>query len=128
MIRSGGIPSRKLGAFRTTTEPRLAGVRSILILPEAGKPAAGWGGFGGGGPSLLTRAVLQQLSPSPALPQHQRVYARLRRAMGGGSRPSSRLGLSSPHPTALPAPPAEEVTRGPRVGRPLDHSLRFAVI
>src|SRR5436190_674742 len=30
-------------------EPRLAGVRSILVLSEAGTPAAGWGRDGEGG-------------------------------------------------------------------------------
>src|SRR4051794_2263320 len=48
-----------------------------FILPEAGKPAAGWGGVGGGGSSWRKYLAQQQRPPSPALPHK-----------GGGSRPS----------------------------------------
>src|SRR5438067_388452 len=55
-------------------------------------PSPLWGGVGGGGPSWLMRLVRQRPPPSPALPRK-----------GGGSRPSSRLGLDSSRRTHLPA-------------------------
>src|SRR6516165_6133357 len=52
---------RALGALPSPTKPRPAGVWSLQDLPEAGKPAAGWGGVGGGGPSASYRTT-----PTPA--------------------------------------------------------------
>jgi itaconate CoA-transferase len=45
--------------FPSPTKPRPAGVWSLEDLPEAGKPAAGWGGVRGGG-----GAILSQVAPS----------------------------------------------------------------
>jgi hypothetical protein len=40
---------RALGLLPPPPKPRLAGVWALLDLPEAGKPAAGWGRGGEGG-------------------------------------------------------------------------------
>ncbi len=39
---------RALGLLPSSTKPRLAGVLVTQAVPEAGKPAAGCGGVGGG--------------------------------------------------------------------------------
>src|SRR5262249_31449512 len=39
----------------------------ILYLPEAGKPAAGWGGVGGGGPSLRRDSSITARPPPGSL-------------------------------------------------------------
>jgi hypothetical protein len=46
ILRHNGAARR--GLFPSPTKPRLAGVWSHSDLPEAGKPAAGWGGVRGG--------------------------------------------------------------------------------
>src|SRR5262249_4122007 len=47
------------------TKPRPAGVWSLQDLPEAGKPAAGWGGVGGGGRAILRRWRHRDLTAPP---------------------------------------------------------------
>src|SRR5215831_4278710 len=44
----GSNRSNGLGLLPPPTKPRLAGVWSLLVMPEAGKPAAGWGRDGEG--------------------------------------------------------------------------------
>jgi error-prone DNA polymerase len=51
-------------AFPPPLEPRPAGVRANLILPEAGKPAAGWGRDREGG----TQQVSETITPSSREP------------------------------------------------------------
>src|SRR6516164_10281027 len=58
--------SGRLGLLPPPTEPRPAGVRSILILPEAGKPAAGWGRVGEGGWGHECRLLCPLPVPPPA--------------------------------------------------------------
>src|SRR5205823_5043517 len=64
------IPLRTLGVFPPPTKPRLARVWSVSNLPEAGKPAAGWGRVreGGGSCANASAAIAspQSLSPSPS--------------------------------------------------------------
>src|SRR6266481_4645505 len=63
-------------------------------------PTCGGEGLGVGVPRLGSAWCLNRTTPSPTLPQLQRVYARLRRALGGGSRPSFVAALISPDRSA----------------------------
>jgi hypothetical protein len=47
-VWSGISASGELGLLPPPTKPRHAGVWSLKNLPEAGKPAAGWGRVGRG--------------------------------------------------------------------------------
>src|SRR5262249_3133995 len=58
------------GALPPPTEPRPAGVRSSLRLPEAGRPAAGWGRVGEGG-WLWLDEPRQQIRTPPLAPPHK---------------------------------------------------------
>jgi hypothetical protein len=92
---------RTLGALPSPTNPGLPGLVRFM-LPEASKPAAGWGGVGGGGSSWRRHLAQQQRPPSPALPQRKSGLPDLRKisrdpgrpgARGGGSRPRLLLDL-----------------------------------
>src|SRR5258708_28320724 len=79
------IAPRTRCAPPSPTKPRPAGVWSLKDLPEAGKPAAGWGGVRGGGSAILSQVappLSRRATPSPPLPHK-----------GGGSRPSLRRGV-----------------------------------
>jgi hypothetical protein len=52
------------------TKPRPAGVWSLLELPEAGKPAAGWGRAGEGG-GAMRHHRRQSAGPPPLTPPHK---------------------------------------------------------
>src|SRR5262249_20534746 len=66
-VLNGISASGEFGLLPFPTKPRLVGVWSLLNLPEAGKPAAGWGGVGGGGPSLGRDSNITARPPPRAL-------------------------------------------------------------
>src|SRR5262249_49470687 len=66
MMRSVDTFSRVLGLLPPPAEPRPAGVRPFLILPEAGKPAAGWGRGGEGGGCFSIRRLASTPTPNPS--------------------------------------------------------------
>src|SRR5262249_24655560 len=72
-------PRSALGLLPRPTKPRPAGVWSLLSLPEAGKPAAGWRRAGEGGDAVKHWRCLKQRPPPPT-PPHK----------GEGSAPSLR--------------------------------------
>jgi hypothetical protein len=51
-------------------------------------PSPLWGGVRGGGPAVWQRWCTNRTTPLPSPPPHQRVYARLRRAIGGREQTS----------------------------------------
>src|SRR5262249_24422801 len=57
---------RARDALPSPTKPRPAGVWSLEDLPEAGKPAAGWGGVGGG--VVRGAVIISPHHPLPTLP------------------------------------------------------------
>src|SRR5260221_11596161 len=66
VIRASG----KLGLLPPPPKPRPAGVWALLNLPEAGKPAAGWGRGGEGG-SSGRNAGASIAPPPPPTPPHK---------------------------------------------------------
>src|SRR5262245_32744535 len=81
----GAFSRHWLGVLPPPSEPRLAGVRSAQNLPEAGKPAAGWGRVGEGGDAAKRRwRYLRTIAlPPPPTPPHK----------GEGSAPRLWRGL-----------------------------------
>src|SRR5262249_10080559 len=69
--------ARVLGLLPPPPKPRPGGVWALLDLPEAGKPAAGWGRVGGGGGAVRHNHCLRLRPPHPTHPHK-----------GEGSRPS----------------------------------------
>src|SRR5262245_38801696 len=69
----GAFSRHWLGVLPPPSEPRLAGVRSAQNLPEAGKPAAGWGrvGEGGGAATHKWRHLRTTALPPPPTPPHK---------------------------------------------------------
>src|SRR5262245_58933294 len=58
----------KFGVLPPPTKPRPAGVWSLRHLPEAGKPAAGWGRVGEG---AVVGEYRHTLGPPPLTPPHK---------------------------------------------------------
>ncbi len=79
VVRNPGMWDRMLHAVRTRVISLLGGARATASPSPCG---------GGTGRGVHHMHPLPVLPPSPPLPQQKGVHARLRRAMGGGSRPS----------------------------------------
>src|SRR5215813_14052480 len=98
--RARGLTRSTLGLLPPPTKPRPAGVWSLKNLPEAGKPAAGWGR---GGEARCRWCHLRKIArPPPPTPPHK----------GEGSTPSMwRQCASSTNEHALEETTVEQEPR-----------------
>jgi hypothetical protein len=99
---------RALGALPSPTKPRPAGVWSLYNLPEAGKPAAGWGGVGGGGRAILSQvapSLSHRTTPTPALRADPPHKGEGRTEFAARAVPSSASASAIPIARSVYSPP-----------------------
>lgn len=92
-----------IGAFPSPTKPRLAGVWSLSSLPEAGKPAAGWGGVGGpqGGREQTDYAAPADVRFNKLSSRELSAREFIVWPLGPGSRASARSAGTRPSANAI---------------------------